>query len=200
MALGADRARVVRYVLSGGLGPVASAQSSDSSPLRARPIARELPVPRHPARSASLRPRHGDPHRRRDRCVPHSRPKGSFAHRSHERATFGIIVHRGNCYTVEKVIVEATPPHVPPRPPPRANDEGQLVARARSGDAAAFTDLVNRYERKIYRLAKHITQNDEDAEDVLQDAFPERPTSTSTRSRAIRNSTPGSCASPSTKR
>src|SRR3981189_1351622 len=59
----------------------------------------------------------------------------------------------------------------PTSPAPPTNDEGQLVERARAGDAAAFTDLVNRYERKIYRLAKHITQNDEDAEDVLQDAF-----------------------------
>src|SRR5437660_8809749 len=50
-------------------------------------------------------------------------------------------------------------------------DEAPLVARARAGDAQAFTDLVNQYERKIYRLAKHITQNDEDAEDVLQEAF-----------------------------
>jgi RNA polymerase sigma-70 factor (ECF subfamily) len=50
-------------------------------------------------------------------------------------------------------------------------DESILVAQARAGDAAAFTTLVNRYERKIYRLAKHITQNDEDAEDVLQEAF-----------------------------
>ena len=30
---------------------------------------------------------------------------------------------------------------------------------------------MNRYERKIYRIAKNITQNDEDAEDVLQEAF-----------------------------
>lgn len=30
---------------------------------------------------------------------------------------------------------------------------------------------MERYERKIYRLAKHITQNDEDAEDVLQETF-----------------------------
>src|SRR5215510_12873381 len=30
---------------------------------------------------------------------------------------------------------------------------------------------MSKYERKIYRLAKNITQNDEDAEDVLQDAF-----------------------------
>ena len=50
-------------------------------------------------------------------------------------------------------------------------DESDLVAKARQGDAAAFNQLVNRYERKIFRLAKHITQNDEDAEDVLQEAF-----------------------------
>jgi RNA polymerase sigma-70 factor (ECF subfamily) len=54
---------------------------------------------------------------------------------------------------------------------PSTFDESALVAQARAGDAQAFTDLVNRYERKIYRLAKNITQNNEDAEDVLQDAF-----------------------------
>jgi len=52
-----------------------------------------------------------------------------------------------------------------------STDELQLVNRARAGDAAAFNSLVERYERKIYRLAKNITQNDEDAEDVLQDTF-----------------------------
>ncbi len=50
-------------------------------------------------------------------------------------------------------------------------DEGSLISRARSGDGAAFTELVNRYSRKVFRLAKHITQNSEDAEDVLQDTF-----------------------------
>jgi len=50
-------------------------------------------------------------------------------------------------------------------------DELDLVTRARAGDQSAFSELVNRYERKIYRLAKHITQNDEDAEDVLQETF-----------------------------
>ncbi len=50
-------------------------------------------------------------------------------------------------------------------------DESQLVAKARSGDPSAFNELVNRYERKIFRLAKHITQNEEDAEDVLQETF-----------------------------
>jgi RNA polymerase sigma-70 factor, ECF subfamily len=50
-------------------------------------------------------------------------------------------------------------------------DESDLVARARGGDAEAYTVLVRRYDRKVFRLAKHITQNDEDAEDVLQETF-----------------------------
>lgn len=56
-------------------------------------------------------------------------------------------------------------------PPIENNEEQPLVDRARAGDTQAFSTLVERYERKIYRLAKHITQNDEDAEDVLQEAF-----------------------------
>jgi RNA polymerase sigma-70 factor (ECF subfamily) len=35
----------------------------------------------------------------------------------------------------------------------------------------AFGELVRRYEGKIFRLAQHITQNREDAEDVLQETF-----------------------------
>jgi RNA polymerase sigma-70 factor (ECF subfamily) len=58
-----------------------------------------------------------------------------------------------------------------PTPAPAPSDEGNLVAQAQAGDAQAFAELVKRYERKIYRIAKNITQNDEDAEDVLQDAF-----------------------------
>src|SRR6187431_805845 len=56
-------------------------------------------------------------------------------------------------------------------PPADLFDETALVDRARAGDASAFTELVEKYERKIFRLAKHITQNDEDAEDVLQESF-----------------------------
>lgn len=50
-------------------------------------------------------------------------------------------------------------------------DESGLVAKAREGDTAAYNQLVKRYSPKIYRLAKHITQHDEDAEDVLQETF-----------------------------
>ncbi len=50
-------------------------------------------------------------------------------------------------------------------------DEAALVARAKAGDDRAFSGLVEHYERRIFRLAKHITQSDEDAEDVLQESF-----------------------------
>ena len=50
-------------------------------------------------------------------------------------------------------------------------DETILVAQSRAGDTAAFGELVRRYEGKIFRLAQHVTQNREDAEDVLQETF-----------------------------
>jgi len=50
-------------------------------------------------------------------------------------------------------------------------DEHLLVTAAKAGDAAAFEELVNRYERKIFRLTMNITRNREDAEDAMQDAF-----------------------------
>ncbi|HWG58811.1 MAG TPA: sigma-70 family RNA polymerase sigma factor [Candidatus Acidoferrales bacterium] len=50
-------------------------------------------------------------------------------------------------------------------------DEPQLVAAAKAGEVSAFETLVGRYERKIFRLTQNITQNREDAEDAMQEAF-----------------------------
>jgi len=52
-----------------------------------------------------------------------------------------------------------------------ATDELALVQAAKRGDVAAFEQLVKRYDRNVFRIAQHITQNREDAEDVVQDAF-----------------------------
>ena len=46
-----------------------------------------------------------------------------------------------------------------------------LVQAARSGDISAFEQLVKKYDRNVFRIAQHITQNREDAEDVVQEAF-----------------------------
>lgn len=49
--------------------------------------------------------------------------------------------------------------------------DAELVRRAKAGDLAAFEELVNRHERRIYTLALRIVQNPHDAEDVTQQAF-----------------------------
>lgn len=46
-----------------------------------------------------------------------------------------------------------------------------LVEQAKGGDVKAFEKLVRQYDRQVFRIANHITQNREDAEDVVQDAF-----------------------------
>src|SRR5512140_1637220 len=51
------------------------------------------------------------------------------------------------------------------------SDELALVRAAKAGDISAFESLVKRYDRNVFRIANHITQNREDAEDVVQDAF-----------------------------
>lgn len=50
-------------------------------------------------------------------------------------------------------------------------EDAELVRLAQAGDAEAFAQLVARHENSIFRLARNITQNAEDAEDVLQETF-----------------------------
>jgi RNA polymerase sigma-70 factor (ECF subfamily) len=66
--------------------------------------------------------------------------------------------------------VSASNPH---RLPSRIakEDEHLLVAAAKKGDTSAFEELVNRYEKKIFRVTMNITRNQQDAEDSMQDAF-----------------------------
>lgn len=58
------------------------------------------------------------------------------------------------------------------RPEPRAPDElHTLVAAARRGDRAAFDELVRRTYVDTYTLAVRLTGNEEDARDVVQEAY-----------------------------
>lgn len=47
----------------------------------------------------------------------------------------------------------------------------ELVRRAKAGDLPAFEALASRHERRIYTVARRITGNESDAEDVTQQAF-----------------------------
>lgn len=51
------------------------------------------------------------------------------------------------------------------------SDDLALVHASKAGDVAAFGELVKRYDRKLYRIAQHLTHNREDAQDIVQDSF-----------------------------
>jgi RNA polymerase sigma-70 factor (ECF subfamily) len=46
-----------------------------------------------------------------------------------------------------------------------------LVDRLRGGDPAALDELMARYAARVWRLARGVTRNDSDAEEVVQDVF-----------------------------
>jgi RNA polymerase sigma-70 factor (ECF subfamily) len=52
-----------------------------------------------------------------------------------------------------------------------ASDDLDLVHASKNGDVAAFEELVKRYDRKLFRIAQHVTHNREDSEDVVQETF-----------------------------
>ena len=52
-----------------------------------------------------------------------------------------------------------------------ALDETEWITRARAGDAAAFEQIYQRYERRIYSFVYRIMGNPDDAADLTQDTF-----------------------------
>jgi RNA polymerase sigma-70 factor, ECF subfamily len=59
----------------------------------------------------------------------------------------------------------------PARPDRTTQSDGDLVRLIRDGETDAFEELVRRTRRAGYRLARRITRNHEDADDVLQDSY-----------------------------
>jgi RNA polymerase sigma-70 factor (ECF subfamily) len=49
--------------------------------------------------------------------------------------------------------------------------DAEVVQRARKGDHAAFRVLVERYQGRAYRLALRVLRDEDQAQDVVQDAF-----------------------------
>jgi RNA polymerase sigma-70 factor (ECF subfamily) len=51
------------------------------------------------------------------------------------------------------------------------SDDAELVRRALARDATAFRTIMERYNRRLYRIARGILRNDSEAEDVVQEAY-----------------------------
>jgi RNA polymerase sigma-70 factor (ECF subfamily) len=61
-----------------------------------------------------------------------------------------------------------------PAPAPRIavpSDDAELVRRALARDDAAFRIIMERHNRRLYRIARGILRNDTEAEDVVQEAY-----------------------------
>jgi RNA polymerase sigma-70 factor (ECF subfamily) len=50
-------------------------------------------------------------------------------------------------------------------------DEAELVRRALARDDMAFRTIMERHNRRLYRIARSILRNDSEAEDVVQQAY-----------------------------
>jgi RNA polymerase sigma-70 factor (ECF subfamily) len=61
-----------------------------------------------------------------------------------------------------------------PAPAPHVADasaDADLVRRALARDDTAFRTIMERYNRRLYRIARSILRNDAEAEDVVQEAY-----------------------------
>ncbi|RQR21440.1 RNA polymerase sigma factor [Burkholderia sp. Bp9143] len=61
-------------------------------------------------------------------------------------------------------------PELKPQPLSEEDDR-TLAARVASGDRAAFEQLMRRYNRRLYRLARATLRDDAEAEDALQETY-----------------------------
>jgi RNA polymerase sigma-70 factor, ECF subfamily len=52
-----------------------------------------------------------------------------------------------------------------------AADDHRLIAECRDGNTAAFGELVSRYQDRLFNSVLRLTDNAEDARDVVQEAF-----------------------------
>ena len=67
------------------------------------------------------------------------------------------------------VLVESVPRSRSSLATPASDSE--LVTRVAAGDAAAFTTLMRRHNRQLFRTARSILKCDAEAEDAVQDAY-----------------------------
>jgi RNA polymerase sigma-70 factor (ECF subfamily) len=51
------------------------------------------------------------------------------------------------------------------------SDDAEVIAAAKRGDRRAFSELVVKYQRRVYLAALHVTGNHSDADDVAQETF-----------------------------
>jgi RNA polymerase sigma-70 factor (ECF subfamily) len=49
--------------------------------------------------------------------------------------------------------------------------DSELLERAREGDASAFDVLIRRHDKHLYRIARSVLLDEQEAEDAVQEAY-----------------------------
>jgi RNA polymerase sigma-70 factor (ECF subfamily) len=58
-----------------------------------------------------------------------------------------------------------------PEPIAETLTDGQIVMRVRAGEVALFEHVMRRYNQRVYRAVRSIVSSNEEAEDVMQEAY-----------------------------
>src|SRR3974377_1780138 len=61
--------------------------------------------------------------------------------------------------------------HTVKRPVLAVSEDAELVKRAVVHDGGAFRDIMQKHNRRLYRIARGILRNNTEAEDAVQDAY-----------------------------
>lgn len=69
-----------------------------------------------------------------------------------------------------RMLDDPVPPRSPLRPGDALSDE-EVARRVLAGERQLFEILMRRYNRRLYRVARGIVGDDDEAEDVVQDAY-----------------------------
>lgn len=54
---------------------------------------------------------------------------------------------------------------------PESPTDQEVIERVQAGDTALYEIIMRRYNQRLYRVARAILRNDDEAEDVIQDAY-----------------------------
>lgn len=69
-----------------------------------------------------------------------------------------------------RVASDSAPPNLSSTQNSPLSDE-EVVARVRAGDTAVYEVLMRRYNQRLFRIARSILRDDDEAEDVMQDTY-----------------------------
>lgn len=73
--------------------------------------------------------------------------------------------------TIQAAAPDVAQPVAQPVASTDALDDAALVARVRSGDTHAFELLMRRHNRRMFRIARSLMRDDDEAEDIVQEAY-----------------------------